>query len=90
MYDIILTRRPPPPPPQTFICCGCKRDIALPSYRFDPIEAPPLCRHCQRHWSKSFGGNVQGCTRGERRHMERLIAVITMIQWEARNAPRTR
>lgn len=83
--DFVIKRRDPVPA-QTFACVGCQRDINLPLYRFDTVEAPPLCRWCQWHWSKGFGANVQGVTRGERRHMERVIALVALIQWEAKNA----
>lgn len=89
-FDPVVTRREPPPLPPPFVCIICNNTKQPDRSIYGIDERPPMCRACQGHWGRGFGANFQGCTRGERRHMERLAALISAINWQVKNGFRTR
>lgn len=86
-FEPIVTRREPPPLPPPFRCVICQT-TRIPDRWCGYEEKPPVCDQCSRHWGAGFGCNVQGCTRGERRDMQRLASLISSINWEIKNGHR--
>lgn len=80
-FDVLVTRRPFNPRP-SFFCAVCEHLVEDRQFSFSEHK-PPVCDSCVRTWGDA--PKYSGLTRGDRKVIQRLSAVMNRITWETFN-----